>query len=73
MDEPTPKQKRKGMVQIGGLWSCTTAGGEVYLKGGFGYGANVLIFQNRKRESERDPSHTVFVASKNARGEYGRQ
>jgi len=67
------ERTHEGMVRLGGLWECKTSAGEQYLKGGLGVGCNLLVFKNFERHNESDPTHTVFVASKNDRSEYGRR
>jgi hypothetical protein len=42
------------------LWAKTSAAGDTYFVGRWG-GVKVLILENRDRQSDREPSHHLFV------------
>jgi hypothetical protein len=47
------------MLKVTGLWERTSANGNRYLSGRIA-GAKVLILENRDRQSDQDPTHTLF-------------
>jgi hypothetical protein len=49
------------MLKATSLWSKTSAKGGQYLTGRLG-GVKVLVMENRDRQSDDDPSHTLFFA-----------
>jgi hypothetical protein len=49
------------MIKITGLWRHTSAKGTEYFVGRMA-GAKVLIFENRDRKGEGDPTHHLFFA-----------
>jgi hypothetical protein len=49
------------MIKVTGLWRHKSAKGSEYLVGRLA-GAKVLIFENRDRQSEDDPTHHLFFA-----------
>jgi hypothetical protein len=51
----TPKLKAAG------LWQKTSAAGNTYFVGRLG-GVRILIFENRERTGEDEPSHLLFFA-----------
>ena len=51
------------MIKLTGLWKKETDNG-VHYSGGFGYSANILLFQNKYKRSEKDPDLILYVAQK---------
>ena len=51
------------MIKVTGLWKHEGKSG-VYYSGGLGYGAQVLIFANKFKRSEKNPDLNLFIASK---------
>jgi hypothetical protein len=49
------------MIKVTGLWRHTSAEGSEYLVGRMA-GAKVLIFENRDRKGEDEPTHHLFFA-----------
>ena len=47
------------MLKAAGLWQKTSVKGGQYITGRLG-GVKVLILENRDRQSDDDPSHTLF-------------
>jgi|SRR3954454_3714537 hypothetical protein len=47
------------MLKAAGLWAKTSVKGEQYLTGRLG-GVKVLILENRDRQNDDDPSHSLF-------------
>jgi len=61
-------ERQSNMAMITGLWENTAKSGITYLRGNMGY-ANILIFENRKKERDQDPDYYLFVAPKEEREE----
>jgi hypothetical protein len=55
----TNAQKNSPMLKAAGLWAKTSVKGGQYLTGRLG-GVKVLVMENRDRQSDDDPSHTLF-------------
>jgi len=51
------------MIKIGGLWKKTTENG-THFSGPFGYAANLLLFKNKYKKSEKDPDLILYIAPK---------
>ena len=49
------------LLKAGPLWAKTSARGNRYLVGRLG-GVKVVILENRDRQDENDPTHTLFFA-----------
>lgn len=49
------------MLKAAGLWRKTSAKGNDYFIGRLG-GCRILIFENRDRKDDADPSHHLFFA-----------
>jgi hypothetical protein len=49
------------LLKAGPLWAKTSARGNRYLVGRLG-GVKVMILENRDRQDENDPTHTLFFA-----------
>jgi hypothetical protein len=47
------------MLRAAGLWQKSSVKGGQYLTGRLG-GVKVLVMENRDRQSDEDPSHTLF-------------
>src|SRR3954467_5084149 len=51
--------KPSPLLKAAGLWAKTSVKGGQYLSGRLG-GVKVLIMENRDRQTDDDPSHTLF-------------
>ena len=51
------------MIKITGLWKKEGKNG-VFYAGSLGYGAQVLVFQNKYKKGENDPDLQMFIAEK---------
>jgi hypothetical protein len=51
-------------IRLGGLWQSETRGGATYLSGPFG-SARLLIFENKHRRGDNDPSHVAYIVPNN--------
>lgn len=51
------------LVKIGGLWENTSKKGDVYMKGSLGM-ANIFLFKNTNKRSEKSPDWFMSVGSK---------
>lgn len=51
------------MIKVTGLWKKEGKNG-VFYSGALGYGAQVLIFANKFKNSEKDPDLNLFIAPK---------
>jgi hypothetical protein len=49
------------MIKVAGLWRHTSAKGSEYLVGRMA-GAKILIYENRDRKGEDEPTHHLFFA-----------
>ena len=56
-----PPVQNETLLKAGALWAKTSAQGKRYLVGRLG-GVKVLILENRDRQDENDPTHTLFFA-----------
>src|SRR3954453_15341475 len=65
-------QKNSPMLKAAGLWSKTSVKGGQYLTGRLG-GVKVLVMENRDRQSDDDPSHTLFFVEAGDRRQDGQQ
>lgn len=54
---------QNSMVKITGLWRKETEKG-VHFSGPFGYSANLLLFKNQYKKSEKDPDLVLYIAPK---------
>ena len=52
-------------LKITGLWRNETRSGEEYYAGTLSPGVRVLIFQNNRKASDRDPDMTLYLAAAN--------
>ena len=66
MLKPTKMGETK--LKAGNLWEKTSARGSRYLVGRLG-GVRVLIFENRDRKGENDPTHVMYFADGEKRGD----
>ena len=55
----TNAQKNSPMLKAAGLWAKSSVKGGQYLTGRLG-GVKVLVMENRDRQSDDDPSHSLF-------------
>jgi hypothetical protein len=55
-------------LKAAGLWQRTSASGNVYFAGRLG-GVRILIFENRDRTDDSEPSHHLFFVDGEARPE----
>lgn len=53
------------MIMLAKLWRGKSKAGNDYLSGYWGEG-RLLIFPNKQKKTDRDPSHFLFVAEKQA-------
>ena len=60
-------QNESKLVALGGLWESTDKSGSPYFSGRLGM-AKILIFRNRKKESEKQPDYMIYVAPWEDRG-----
>lgn len=50
------------MIKIAALWKQKTQKGTGYLSGKLGEGVRIMIFQNNQQQSEKSPTHYVYLA-----------
>jgi hypothetical protein len=60
------------MLKAAGLWAKSSVKGGQYLTGRLG-GVKVLVMENRDRQSDDDPSHTLFFVEAGDRRQDGQQ
>ena len=48
------------LIQICGLWSGTTKGGDLYMSGTLPSGAKFLVFKNKKKE-DKHPDYSLYL------------
>lgn len=51
------------MVELAGLWASTDKNGNMFFSGSLN-GARILIFENKFRESEKHPSHKIYITKR---------
>jgi hypothetical protein len=68
----TNAQKNSPMLKAAGLWAKSSVKGGQYLTGRLG-GVKVLILENRDRQSDDDPSHTLFFVEAGDRRQGGQE
>ncbi len=50
-------------IRLGGLWSKQAQDGSWYIEGPFGQ-ANIRIYENKYKKSEKDPAYVMYVSEK---------
>jgi hypothetical protein len=68
----TNAQKNSPMLKAAGLWQKSSVKGGQYLTGRLG-GVKVLVMENRDRQTDEDPSHTLFFVEAPDRRQDGQQ
>jgi hypothetical protein len=68
----TNAQKNSPMLKVAGLWQKSSVKGGQYLTGRLG-AMKVLVMENRDRQSDDDPSHTLFFVEAGDRRQDGQQ
>jgi hypothetical protein len=56
-------------IRLGGLWRQESRSGEEFLSGPLG-GGRLLVFENKHRKSDREPTHVLYLVP-NTRPEDG--
>ena len=72
MTNTTTGPKPSPMLKAAGLWAKSSVKGGQYLTGRLG-GLKVLVMENRDRQSDDDPSHTLFFVEAGDRRQDGQQ
>jgi len=52
------------MIKLTGLWKGETRDKKPYLSGNLTYGTRLLIFQNKFKETDKDPDYHAYIAVK---------
>jgi hypothetical protein len=62
------------LLRVGGLWTNKAKAGGTYLSGRFG-SIRVYVFENKHRENEKSPTHTICIGTAEERPpkEHGRE
>jgi len=55
---------KDNMIKLTGLWKNETKDKKTYLSGNLTYGTKLLIFQNKFKETDKDPDYNAYIAVK---------
>ncbi len=55
---------KENTVKLGGLWINKTREGKVFMSGSFGYSAQILVFKNEYKKTDKDPDYIVYLGQK---------
>jgi len=51
-----------GMIKLCGLWKKEGKEGNVYYSGKLSYSTNLILFPNKYKQNEKDPSLILYIA-----------
>lgn len=57
------------IIPITGLWKKTDKNGNTYLSGPLSNRTRLLIFQNLKKQGEKEPDYYISIAESNREGQ----